>query len=197
MDGGWDVVLADSLQVVVGAVLLVAAVTKLPRPGRFVEAVRGYEVIPAGLARPVAVAVLAAETAAGLALLTGWAVSAALVVALVLFAAFSAAVGVALRRGATVTCGCFGSADEQVSSRTLVRLGLLLATTTGALVVRAVSGADALDLAVLVDEGVDGVERLVATLALGASLVVGGAWSLHVRELVTLLADIRVVRKGN
>ena len=195
MDGGWDVYLGHSLQVVLGVALLAAGATKLRQPGRFAAAVGGYEVVPPRLAAPSAVAVMGSEVLVGLALLSGRGVAVAAPAAGALFAAFAVAVGINLRRGASVPCGCFGSADERVSPRTLARLGLLLAATTVLVIVGAVSGGVPLDVARLAADGRAGFERLVATLAIGAFLSAMGVWLLHVGELAALVGSLRPGRR--
>ena len=191
MSDRWPVYLGQCLQIVLGVVLLAAGLAKLRQVSRFAAAVRGYQVVPPRLAGPVAVIVLGGEVLAGLALLSGRGVGVAAPAAGALFAAFAVAVGINLRRGTSVPCGCFGAADERVSPRTLVRLGLLLAATTALIAVQAGADGTPLDVAGLAADGRAGVESLVATAATAAFLAVMGVWLLHVREVAPLVAGIR------
>jgi len=115
--------------VVLAAVLLWAAATKLARPQ---EAARSFRALglpsPAALAR----AVPAAELAVAAVLLAAPRAGGA--GALALLAAFSAVLGRAVRAGVTTPCACFGAVTtDPVSAAEIVRNGLLTLLAAAAL----------------------------------------------------------------
>jgi hypothetical protein len=129
------------LSLALGAVFAVAAATKLTRTGfdRFAAMVADVGV-PAPASRPVAAAVVAAEVAvAGLALTpVGAPIAAGLAVALL--GAFTAVTAAVVRRGAAVTCRCFG-AGRRMSAVHVVRDAGLTALAALTLVLHATAGA--------------------------------------------------------
>lgn len=187
MSGGLTSYLGQTLQLVLGAVFLTAAVTKLRNPLRFVAAMRAYELLPRVLTQPLAVSLIVIESLLGISLLWGWMLDVSVPAAGVLLLAFGVAVGVNLRRGRVVPCGCFGSVSERISTRTLARLGLLLLAAIGLEVLRITSSFPPLNVANLATSGSGGVDRLVVTAAFGASLTVVSAWLLHIPEIRLLL----------
>jgi hypothetical protein len=115
----------------VGFTFLASGLAKLPDVGGFVRGVRAYRLVPARLAGPVGLAVVAAELAVALALLGGVLLRPASAAAVALCVVFGVAVGVNLRRRRQLACHCFGNRGEQISWRSLVRIGLLLAPAAG------------------------------------------------------------------
>lgn len=179
--------LGHSLQVVLGTVFLAAAVAKLRNPLRFVSALRSYELVPRILSRPLAAALMVIETLVGLSLLLGWALDVSVSTAGALLLSFAVAVGINLRRGRVVPCGCFGSMSERISPRTMARLCLLMLAAFGLAVVRLVSNPSPLSVMSIVTDGIRGLQRLVLAGAFGAFLTIIGTWVLHIRELRALL----------
>ncbi len=182
----WLVHVGQSLQLLLGLVFLVAGLTKLRQPTQFVGALRAYELIPSILERPIAAAVLALEILVSVSFLTGWALSASVPAASVLLLAFAAAVGINLRRGRVVPCGCFGAVGERISPHTLARIGLLLVAGIGLVAVR-VAISDPLDAVSLIGEGVYGLEDLTYTAASAGFLLIFGMWLLRMPELAVVL----------
>lgn len=178
---------SNSLQVVLGTVFLVAAVGKLRKPSRFVAALRGYELVPSMLSGPVAAGLMVIELLVGISLLSGWSLDVGVVVAGGLLLSFFVAVEINLRRGRLVPCGCFGSASERISPRTLARLGLLMLAAIGLAVVQLLSSPSPLNVASLATEGIGGLQRLVLTAAFAAFLTVLAMWVLHIPEVRALL----------
>src|SRR5829696_9261519 len=88
---------AQAGQLALGVVFLLAAVPKLRRPGGFVQAVRGYELLPAAMVRPTAFALIGVESFLAVALITGWAVGVAMPLAVASVLVFMVGVGVNLR----------------------------------------------------------------------------------------------------
>lgn len=127
-------------RIVLGLVFLYAAYTKLhPAPGDhwsvaslkvsltlFALAVDSYQLLPSWAVLLVAHTVPFLELALGLLLLIGWRLRYVAALSSVLLLVFF---GVMLRTyhaGLQINCGCFGP-GEQLSGKTLVRDGLLLA----------------------------------------------------------------------
>jgi len=113
-------------RVVLGALFIWAAVTKLPDIAAFAQDVANYRVIPAALVPIVAAAVVGIELLAGIALVIGVMDRPAAAVLAVLLAAFTALLAQALLRGIDLRCGCFGG-DERASWWTVVRDLVMLA----------------------------------------------------------------------
>jgi putative oxidoreductase len=113
----WGVI---GCRVVLGALFLWAAATKLPDMNAFAQDLANYRLLPGVLVPWAATAVVGVEMVAGLALVTGFAVRAAAVVIAGLLLAFIAFLSQALLRGIDLRCGCFGG-DEVASWWTVAR----------------------------------------------------------------------------
>lgn len=183
---------AQAGQLALGVVFLLAAVPKVRRPSVFVQAVRGYDLLPRAVVRPVAYALIAVEAFLAVALITGWAVGIAMPVAIASVLVFMVGVGVNLRRGRRVRCGCFGGAGEVLSARTMARLVLLLAGTTALLVAHIVDGGSAWTLSRLAD-GADGLQLA----GVAAFWLMFGLWLLQLPELTSLLRGPRSDRTAS
>lgn len=107
-------------RVVLGALFIWAAVTKLPDMAAFAQDVANYRVVPAVLVPFVAAAVVGIELVAGTALVSGWMARPAAIVIVALLAVFTLFIAQALLRGIDLRCGCFGG-DEPASWWTVVR----------------------------------------------------------------------------
>jgi uncharacterized membrane protein YphA (DoxX/SURF4 family) len=106
----WLVWLTLGARLAVGAIFVLAGVTKLVNPGTFSATLLAYDVLPIGLIRPVALILPWIEVVTGLYLLIGLFTRAAAWVAIGLLAIFVLAIGQALLRGLSLEdCGCFGS----------------------------------------------------------------------------------------
>jgi uncharacterized membrane protein YphA (DoxX/SURF4 family) len=124
----------------IGLILLLAGVSKLIAVSRFVEAVRGYKLLPEAAVGVVAKLLPWWEVLAGAWLLAGvvrvWAARSALF----LFLLFAAAISINLLRGRRyISCGCFGPGKGRRIGWGLVGRNLLL-SSMAALVVRAETG---------------------------------------------------------
>lgn len=115
-----------AFQLSLGFIFLVSTLPKLRRPLDFARTVVEYRILPPGVAYIVGLAVIPAEAFLAIAFLTGVFGDIALLIALAMLSAFSVAVGINLRRGRKISCGCFGKTGEKLSPRTLARLLLLL-----------------------------------------------------------------------
>ncbi|HSK28308.1 MAG TPA: MauE/DoxX family redox-associated membrane protein [Jiangellales bacterium] len=154
---------------VLAGVFLLAGVTKLRHPAGFRAAVANYQVLPTPVVAPVAVALPWLEVVVGLALLLGVLIVPVAVLAAVVLVAFAAGIGINVRRGRTIGCGCGLARRQQVSHRLVVRNGVL--AVAGVVVALAPAGALALWPGPWVRAGsvtdLDALGVLVATLAVG------------------------------
>jgi putative oxidoreductase len=107
-------------RVVLGALFIWAAVTKLPDMAAFAQDVANYRVVPAVLVPFTAAAVVGIELLAGIALVSGWMARPAAIVIAALLALFTVFIAQALLRGIDLRCGCFGG-DEPASWWTVAR----------------------------------------------------------------------------
>ena len=119
---------------VAGAVLVAAGLPKAVKPGVFAAQIADFGIVPPALADFLARVIPFSELLAGGLLLAGLAGprpvrQAGAGLAMVLFAAFLAALGSAYARGRNIACACFGgdSELETVSTHSIVRTGLLFA----------------------------------------------------------------------
>ncbi len=100
------------LRLVLGALLLIAGVTKLTDRPAFYSAVSDYDVLPPAVARPFALLVPWLEAVLGALLLLGLGTVPAAALAVPLFGSFGIAIGVNILRGRHFDCHCFGSAHS-------------------------------------------------------------------------------------
>jgi len=99
------VVLACRL--IIGFSLIYASLDKVSHPTRFADILRGYELLPGSLVRPLAHIVPWGEIVIGVALILGVFTRVAALAAAALFGVFAAAVASAVLRGLEISCGCF------------------------------------------------------------------------------------------
>lgn len=92
-----------------------------------------------------------------------------------------------MRRGREVPCGCFGSPQEPISPRSLVRLAALGAALGGLALLSAFGDVGTLTLESVLAEGAAGVEYLLQVAALAGFAISAGMWSLNLPELVSVL----------
>jgi Methylamine utilisation protein MauE len=159
-------------RVVIGGTFAVSAFSKFRALDEFVQAVRGFRVVPERFARGLAVVVAVLEVVvAGAMIGPAASVGAGLAVASLLLVAFSAGIVRVLRSATTTSCRCFGRSSAPVSVLHLWRNGFLLVV---ALI--GFSGA----LAGVQPRPHDGA---VATLLVGVGVIVVG--------IVIALEDVR------
>jgi uncharacterized membrane protein YphA (DoxX/SURF4 family) len=116
-----------------GAVCLWAGLEKARGLDTFAHGVAQYRMLPLRFVRPAATAIVAAELAVGVLLLTDLLPLAAAAGAIGLFALFAVALAVSLARSNRGPCHCFGASDAEMITplaliRALVLLGLAVAT---------------------------------------------------------------------
>ena len=121
-------VVAILLRLALGAVFLMSALTKLSTPSRFAEDVRQYRILPKPVSTVFAWSLPFLELSAALLLLGGFLVTWASLAVVAMLLTFMAAVGVAMARGDSLSCACFGLLyRERVGWATQARDGVLLA----------------------------------------------------------------------
>ena len=98
-----------SLRILVGGAFIVAGSLKIANPEQFAVAVGNYRILPHGLINLVAIILPWVEVVAGLFLLAGVWMRAALMVIISMTLVFAAAILSALARGLNIECGCFGT----------------------------------------------------------------------------------------
>ncbi|WP_448851385.1 MauE/DoxX family redox-associated membrane protein [Corynebacterium sp. 335C] len=94
------------------AVWLWSGGVKLANPLDAAQAIAAYELVPAGLVEPLAVALPAFELVLGLMLLLGVFLRPAALVSAVVVLLFIAGLASAWARGLTIDCGCFGGGGQ-------------------------------------------------------------------------------------
>jgi Methylamine utilisation protein MauE len=124
----FDPVPSLALTACVATLFFAAAVHKLREPARFVDVLRGYQVLPRRLTPYVAVWVVLME----LSVVAGSAFPAtralAMVLAVMLLVLYASAIGVNLARGRTrIDCGCVGFGERDRIGAWMIRRNLLLA----------------------------------------------------------------------
>ncbi|RZS82874.1 methylamine utilization protein MauE [Motilibacter rhizosphaerae] len=106
------------LRVVLGVVLVVAALLKLPHPGESVRAVQAYQILPHAAGVQVGHVLPFVELAIGVLLVLGLATRGAAVVAGLLMVAFLVGISSAWARGLSIDCGCFGGGGAVAKGHT-------------------------------------------------------------------------------
>jgi uncharacterized membrane protein YphA (DoxX/SURF4 family) len=119
-------VLLLASRLVLAAIFLYAAASKIPDMAAFATDVANYRLLPAALVPWAAAAVVGIEVVTGLALLLGVYVRGAALVAASLLVVFIAGLAQALLRGIDLRCGCFGG-EEAASWWTVLRDVAMLA----------------------------------------------------------------------
>ncbi|GHJ47626.1 methylamine utilization protein MauE [Catellatospora sp. TT07R-123] len=124
-----------TLHAALAVVFATAAYSKLRRPSAlraFTASLRELGLVPRALAAPLGLLVAAAEVAATGLLLWPPTAGAGLVLSGLLLVAFSAVIGLVLRRGTTAYCRCFGASGGLLRADHAVRnLTLALAAALG------------------------------------------------------------------
>lgn len=129
--------IAGAAAAVAGAVLIAAGLPKVIKPGVFAAQIADYGIVPGAVTGFLGRVIPLAELSAGGLLLAGLAAppplrQAGAVLAMILFAAFLAALAHAYARGRDIACACFGgdSELETVGVHSIVRTGLLFTLAT-------------------------------------------------------------------
>jgi hypothetical protein len=121
--------LRGGLPLLLGAVFLRSSLAKWLHPFDFLADVYNYELLGRTMAKLVASTIPSLELAVAACLLLGILRNGAMVVSAILLFGFTLVQLSALRRGLSISCGCFGgaSAESTVNYTTLIRTLVFLA----------------------------------------------------------------------
>ncbi len=169
------------VQLAIGIVFLLSASSKVLHPSTFARGVREYKLLPDSLAFVIGLLLIPIEIVLGISHLVGWLLLYMAPLALGTLISFAMAVSVNLKRGRVLPCYCFGGQDgEQISRRTLVRLGLLIAGELFVLADPALFAADRLTY----PERIGDLALLSTILICAVFVLVAGRWVLTVPDIV-------------
>ncbi len=176
---------AFSIQICLGIVFFLSSVSKFRHPLDFARNVIDYRVLPGKVAYVFAILLIVLEALLAIAFFTDWLINLALPICSLMLVAFSVAVWINLRRGRKISCGCFGNADEQISSRTLARLLLLLAVIPLLSILR---GSEDISYSSLTVITVDGLFSpfFLLSVSLAVFLLLLTNWVFSLPELIPL-----------
>jgi uncharacterized membrane protein YphA (DoxX/SURF4 family) len=104
--GDWIALL---LRVFLGGFYIMAAVVKIPDPGKFAEAVANYRILPHEMINLVAITLPWVELLAGILLVLGIWFRASAILINCMTLVFILAIASAVARGLNIECGCFGT----------------------------------------------------------------------------------------
>ncbi len=96
-------------RLILGIVFIYAAMVKIGSPQEFADSIAAYQILPFPVINPVALGLPLFEFACGLLVLTGFYFRIGVLGILAMLAVFIAALELALLRGLSVSCGCFGA----------------------------------------------------------------------------------------
>lgn len=99
-------------RLILGGILVVAGVLKIPHPDKSAMSVRAYELLPIPIANIFGYSLPWIEVGVGLLLMAGIAVRINALIGTVLMVMFIIAISQAWARGLTIDCGCFGSGGQ-------------------------------------------------------------------------------------
>lgn len=116
-------------RMVLGAIFIYAAISKLGAPQEFADSIASFRLVPDPIISVVALGLPLFELVCGLFILTGYFCATGLLSVIGMLVFFLAALLVALVRGLPVECGCFGAHSWLGANpgMALVRDGVLLA----------------------------------------------------------------------
>ena len=175
------------VQLALGLVFLLSAAGKLRRPAAFLRGVAEYEVLPLPLAYAFGALLIPVEAFLAAAHLTGWGLAVAVPLAVAMLLAFTAAVGINLRRRRDLLCLCFDSlGGERVSGRSVAQLLLLVAGELFLLGAVRLGGRPS-----LVAERVGSVEELGLAACWALFCLLAGQWLLRADEVYALFRPYR------
>jgi uncharacterized membrane protein YphA (DoxX/SURF4 family) len=104
------------LRVAVGALFVVAGVAKIGHADVFAAQIAAFGLVPRPLVAPMALLLPFVEVLLGAYLVLGLYTRVAAAIAGVQLTIFAIAIGSAVARGLSLSCGCFGPADQTVTS---------------------------------------------------------------------------------
>jgi uncharacterized membrane protein YphA (DoxX/SURF4 family) len=148
-------------RVLFGVVFLVSGWTKAREPREFARSVRGMGLVAPSWAGRVAATVAVLELAVPVLLAVPVTVPAGFGLAGVLLVVFTTAIALALRRGTTAPCRCFGASRQPLGRRQLGRNVLLLVVLAAAAPAAGAGTGDLRGAAIAVPAGLVGAILVV------------------------------------
>jgi hypothetical protein len=176
----------QALQLAIGFVFLLAVVPKILHPLRFSDTIANYQLLHSKAVRPAAFGLIAIESGLALTLTAGLALAVALPLAAATLVAFVLALSVTLHRRRSITCGCFGHPDERVTTRSLIRVFLLLC----AIIFLRASSSSPIEIAETTQHWSTWSVHLLEVSSLSVFVLAAGAWLLSVRELTRIIGSV-------
>jgi Methylamine utilisation protein MauE len=177
---------AYAVQLTVGFVFFLAAVSKVRHSSTFKRTLALYGLLPDAATGPAAWLIIVLEPLLAAAFFTGMLLRLAAPAAVVVLGTFSVGVGLSIRRGNRVPCGCFGGESELVSISSLFRLAALIAGVT-LIMVTYPSGVS---VVTLYKHGVSALGYVLEVAGVGVVLTLIGVWLLNSAELRFMLRNI-------
>lgn len=104
------------LRVAVGAIFIWAGALKIGHADVFAAQITAFRIVPHALIAPLALLLPFFEIVLGGYLVLGLYTRVAAVIAAIQLAIFATAIGTAVARGLSLSCGCFGPGDKTVTS---------------------------------------------------------------------------------
>jgi putative oxidoreductase len=126
-------VIRITLRTGLAILFLFAATTKLIDPAEFAQQIANYQLVPWPVAAILAVFLPALEFCLGFSLLLGRLETGALIWAAILLIVFTGALVLAIARGLSIDCGCFGRSIENTGTVGPLIRNLALLVITGLL----------------------------------------------------------------
>ena len=185
-DGGIGAGAFYTLELALAFVFLFAALPKVRNPRMFVQTVVDYDLMPVVMARLVSLGLIGVELFLAFAFATGFLLQIAVPLALGTLVTFAAAVAINVRRDRRVACGCFGNPNEKVSTRTLVRLVMLMFAASILLIVDLGGVAPRTAVASLVADDESGLRYVLEIGTLAGFLILSALWMLNLPEVAAL-----------
>jgi uncharacterized membrane protein YphA (DoxX/SURF4 family) len=104
------------VRVVLGAIFIIAGGAKIGHADTFAAEIAGFQILPQVVIAPLALILPFLEVLLGGYLVVGLYARAAGWIAAIQLTLFAIAIGSAVARGMTISCGCFGPNDQTVTS---------------------------------------------------------------------------------